>query len=295
VDYQSALRNLKPGHEFFIGIDSDGCVFDTMEAKQKEFFIPNAIKYFQLQPIAKELKETWEFINLYSVYRGGNRFTSIIKVFELLSDREEVKCKGFKLPDLTPLKEWIRIESKLSNQNLRIHFRSNYHPELEKVVNWTESVNMEITARLRPIAPFPHASIAIKEMSSIADLMVVSQTPLEALDREWEQHNLKQYVSAIAGQEHGTKSEHIDLAIKSKYSGNKVLMIGDAKGDLDAARNNGILFYPVIPGKEDASWERFINEGFDKFVNNTFKGDYEESLLKDFMRSLPDSPQWQRI
>ncbi len=295
MDYQSALRNLKPGHEFFIGIDSDGCVFDTMEAKQKEFFIPNAIKYFRLEAIAEELKETWEFVNLFSVYRGGNRFTSIIKVFELLSDREEIKSKGFKLPDLSSLKEWIRIESKLSNDNLREHFRSNYNPDLEKVANWTEAVNMEITARLSPIAPFPHASLAIKEMSLIADLMVVSQTPLEALDREWEHHNLRQYVTTIAGQEHGTKSEHLHLAIKSKYSGNKVLMIGDAKGDLDAAGNNGILFYPVIPGKEDASWERFINEGLNRFINNTFKGDYEDSLLKEFMRSLPDSPRWKRI
>ncbi len=295
MDYQSTLRNLKPRHEFFIGIDSDGCVFDTMEVKQKEFFIPNAIQYFQLHDIAGEVKETWEFVNLYSVYRGGNRFTSIIKVFELLSDREEIKSKGFKLPDLSTLKEWIRIESKLSNENLRKYFISNYHTDLEKVVNWTEAVNKEITARLNPIAPFPHASAAIKEMSLIADLIVVSQTPLEALEREWIHHDLKQYVNTIAGQEHGTKSEHINLAVKSKYSGNRVLMIGDAKGDLDAARNNGILFYPVIPGKEDASWEQFINEGLDRFITGKFKGDYEESLLNEFMRSLPDSPNWKRI
>ena len=30
------LLNLKPQKEFFIGIDSDGCAFDTMEIKQKE-------------------------------------------------------------------------------------------------------------------------------------------------------------------------------------------------------------------------------------------------------------------
>ena len=43
MDYQSILRNLNPDHEFFIGIDSDGCVFDSMEVKQKEFFIPAAL------------------------------------------------------------------------------------------------------------------------------------------------------------------------------------------------------------------------------------------------------------
>ena len=80
MDYQTILRNIKPSHEFFIGIDSDGCVFDSMEVKQKEFFIPNALKYFDLYPISKVLRETWEFVNLYSIYRGGNRFSSIIKV-----------------------------------------------------------------------------------------------------------------------------------------------------------------------------------------------------------------------
>ena len=69
-------------------------------------------------------------------------------------------------------------------------------------------------------------------------------------------------------------------------------MIGDAKGDLDAAKNNGILFYPVIPGKEDKSWERFINEGLKIFMKGLFAGDYEESLIKEFRKSLPDIPPW---
>jgi hypothetical protein len=39
MDYQTLLINLRPSKEFFIGDDSDGCVFDSMEVKQKEFFI----------------------------------------------------------------------------------------------------------------------------------------------------------------------------------------------------------------------------------------------------------------
>ena len=40
---QEELLALKPEKEFFIGIDSDGCAFDTMEIKQKECFCPNFI------------------------------------------------------------------------------------------------------------------------------------------------------------------------------------------------------------------------------------------------------------
>ena len=44
----AALENLKPEKEFFIGIDSDGCAFDTMEIKHKECFCPAFINHFNL-------------------------------------------------------------------------------------------------------------------------------------------------------------------------------------------------------------------------------------------------------
>lgn len=288
MDYQSLLKNLQPSHEFFIGIDSDGCVFDSMEVKQKEFFIPNALKYFDLYAISKVLRETWEFVNLYSIHRGGNRFTSIIKVFELLSEREEIKEYKNKLPDLTSLKKWVKSETRLGNESLRKYFESNYDADLEKIILWSEAVNKEINQWLRNIPPFPNALKAIKTISSFADLIVVSQTPLDALDREWQEYDIKKYVNTIAAQEHGTKTDHIAIAAKGKYPDNKILMIGDAKGDLDAAKNNGILFYPVIPGKEDDSWKKFLTEGIDRFTKGTYTGIYEEKLLREFRKSLPE-------
>jgi phosphoglycolate phosphatase-like HAD superfamily hydrolase len=292
MDYQAILKKIRPSHEFFIGIDSDGCVFDTMELKQKEFFIPNALKYFDLYPISGILAETWEFVNLYSVYRGSNRFTSLVRVFEMLRMRKEISISGFKLPDLSSLKEWINSETKLSNANLIKYSESNHEPDLEKVVRWTEAVNKDINQRLRSIPPFPHAGSAIEKMSAIADLMIVSQTPLEALEREWREHNLEKHIVAIAGQEHGTKTEHIALAAKTKYPNNKILMIGDARGDLEAAKNNGISFFPIIPGKEDRSWERFIDEGLERFIKGLFEGSYETGLLSEFGESLPEKPPW---
>ncbi len=292
MEYQDSLKQLTPGHKFFIGIDSDGCVFDSMEVKQNEFFIPNALKYFDLFPISKLLRETWEFVNLYSVYRGGNRFTSLLKVFELLEEREDVKLSGAKLPDLSSLRQWTITETKLGNATLRKYYEANPSEDLYKVVMWTEAVNRNIGEWLRNIPPFPYAKKAIMEISGSADLIIISQTPLEALHREWEEHDMKKYINFIAGQEHGTKTEHIAQAAKDKYDDDKILMIGDAKGDLDAARNNGVLFFPIIPGSENESWKKFIDEGREKFMNGTYSGDYENSLLKRFTNSLPDKPGW---
>ena len=40
------LAEFQPEHDFFVGIDSDGCVFDSMELKHKECFIPNFINHY---------------------------------------------------------------------------------------------------------------------------------------------------------------------------------------------------------------------------------------------------------
>lgn len=292
MDYQKELREFTPQHNHFIGLDSDGCVFDSMEVKQKEFFIPNALKHFNLFPVSKIVRETWEFVNLYSVYRGNNRFLALIKVFELLSEREEIADAGIILPDLSPLKEWASAETKLGNASLRDQVERTGDKRLEAVLHWSETVNREISEWLHNIPPFRNAFEGIEKLSAFSDILVVSQTPLGALEHEWHANGIIKYAAMIAAQEHGTKSEHIALAAKNKYRDENILIIGDARGDLEAARNNGVLFFPIIPGKEEKSWRRLLDEGIEKFISGRYKGTYEETLNREFLTSLPETPQW---
>jgi phosphoglycolate phosphatase-like HAD superfamily hydrolase len=292
MQYQEELKNLIPSKEFFAGIDSDGCVFDSMEVKQKEFFIPAALKFFRLFPIAKYVRETWEFVNLYSVHRGSNRFPALLKVFNLLSGRKEVMESGCRLPDLTALKKWVEKESQLSNSSLREFLEVHKDPYLETVLQWSEEINREIGKWLQHVPVFPTAKNTIGELAKVADLLIISQTPVEALEREWEEHDMRKLVLKIAGQEYGTKYEQIFYAAKNKYQQNKIIMIGDSIGDLNAAVQNKILFFPVIPGFEEKSWKRFRDEGVKRFMKGTFEGKYQSSLLKEFIESLPSLPSW---
>jgi phosphoglycolate phosphatase-like HAD superfamily hydrolase len=293
MDLRQHIKDFKPRHEFFVGIDSDGCVFDSMEVKQKEFFIPAALRYFDLFKVSKQVRETWEFVNLYSVYRGGNRFPAMIKVFELLAERKEIIESGVVLPDLSSLKAWVKSETKLGNASLRKRYEEKPDKSLEVVLKWSEAVNREIGEWLHDIPPFLNAVRTMKKISATADIMVVSQTPVEALEREWLENDLKKFASMIAGQEHGTKTEHIALAATGKYPDNKIILIGDAFGDLNAAKSNGVLFFPIYPGKEDLSWEKFLNEGLEKFTNCTYAGHYEKTLISKFRKSLPEIPPWE--
>src|SRR5947209_12061367 len=105
-------------HTFLIGIDSDGCAFDTMEIKHKECFIPAFIKHMGLQPVSKYAREACEFVNLYSKWRGANRFPAYLKALDLLAERPEVQARGARVPELKALRGWVQRETKLGNPTL---------------------------------------------------------------------------------------------------------------------------------------------------------------------------------
>lgn len=279
-------------HEYLVGIDSDGCVFDTMDIKQKECFVPNIIKFWNLQPIAKYVRETVEFVNLYSKWRGVNRWPALIMVFDLLAERHEVARRKLKLPRLNDLREWVKSESKLSNDSLKEAVERTQSEELANALAWSEKVNADIAEMVKGIPPFPFAVESLERLASVADLIVVSQTPHEALQREWQEHGIDRYVQVIAGQEMGTKAEHLRLAMEGRWPSEKVLMIGDALGDLKAARANGAMFYPINPGREEQSWKRFLEETLDQVLSGSYAGEPMERAISEFEALLPEVPPW---
>jgi phosphoglycolate phosphatase-like HAD superfamily hydrolase len=292
MNSQQKLIDLKPTRNFFIGIDSDGCVFDTMEIKHKECFCPNFIKYFELQPVSKYAREIWDFVNLYSKSRGCNRFHALIEAFKLLDERKEVRRRNLKLKDINPLKEWVKKETMLGNPALEKYAAEVKDPFIALTLEWSKAVNKAISEMVYGISPFPLVLECLEHIKDKADAIVVSQTPGEALEREWEENRIDSFVRVIAGQEYGTKSEHIKFAAHGKYESNKMLMIGDAPGDLKAANANGTLFFPINPGREEESWDRLYQEGLNRFFSGSFKGSYQEELLREFETYLPEKPSW---
>jgi len=292
MDYVAQLRQLPKKHEFFIGFDSDGCIFDTMEVKQKECFCPAFIKHFQLQAGSKYARQVWEFVNLYSKTRGCNRFLAVKRALELMHARHEFADRHIAIRDMPEMCAWIEVESKLGNPTLEAKVKATGSPELTALLAWSKEVNVRIAEIVHDVPPFPGVLEVLDAAKSKADMIVVSQTPLEALQREWEENKMDHYLGCIAGQEHGTKSEHLKYATEGKYSPEKILMVGDAPGDLKAANANQALFFPIIPGREEEYWALFAGEGLERFFAGSFAGAYQEKLLKDFDQALPENPTW---
>lgn len=279
-------------HDFLVCVDSDGCVFDAMEIKHKECFIPNTINEWNLQAVSKYVREAAEFVNLYSKWRGSNRFPALVKTLELLGERQEARARGFVMPDLTALKKWICEEENLGNPTLEKAIAASDDPILKKTMQWSNAVNACIAKIVRGIPYFPGVPECFDKLCAQADAMIVSATPHEALLREWTEHDLVKYVQIIAGQEMGSKKYCIEQALLDGYARDKVLMVGDALGDLAAARANNVLFYPIMPGQEDQSWHQLYNEAMDKLFDGQYQGDYENKLIATFEFLLPEQPTW---
>ena len=280
--------------EFLIGIDSDGCAFDSMEIKHKECFIPNFINYFGLQPISKYAREAAEFTNLYSKWRGANRFISYTLALDLLDERPEVISRNVTIPRLQGVRDWIERETKLGNPTLAAEVEKTKDADLELALKWSLAVNEMIADMVHDVPPYPNVRESLIKLDPVADMIVCSATPNEALNKEWEEHDIAQYVDAICGQEAGSKKETLGQAKNFGYEENKVLMIGDAPGDMKAAEAVGALFYPINPGAEEASWERFIGEACDKFLNGEFAGEYQAKIIAEFDSYLPELPPWKK-
>jgi len=294
-ELQDKLKALKPTKEFFIGIDSDGCAFDTMEIKHKECFCPNFIEHYRCQAFSKYTREAWEFVNLYSKTRGCNRWLAVQRVMRLLCERPEVLARGATFPMAPAIDAFVSARTTYSNETLAQYIEEadeEMKPFLKDALTWSLDVNKTIKRMVHDVPPFPGVRESLRKAADRADMIVVSQTPTEALEREWREHNIEPFVHVIAGQEYGKKSEHLALAAAGKFPAEKVLMIGDAPGDYKAARENSALFCPINPGGEEASWTRFLDEGLDRFFDGTFAGEYQQTLLADFEACLPENPPW---
>jgi phosphoglycolate phosphatase-like HAD superfamily hydrolase len=300
IDSAKPLKDFKPQHQFFVGIDSDGSVFDTMGIKQRECFCPWLIACFGLQPVARAARECKEFADLFSKTRGANRHKTTRRIIaDLLPEYPMTKARGFEVPQYPHYFAWVDDpNSLLSNDGLKQAIEKTADPEAKKELQlalaWSECVNQAIEEIVKGMTPFPYVRQSLEKIQSLADIIVVSGTPDEALKREWQEHDIAKFTEVVAGQEMGTKTQHLEYATKGRYKKNHVLMIGDAPGDMKAARANDALFFPINPGNEIESWKRFHGEAFDKFISGEYAGEYEEKLIAQFDSYLPELPPWQQ-
>jgi phosphoglycolate phosphatase-like HAD superfamily hydrolase len=218
----------------------------------------------------------------------------LTKTFEFLAERPEVQQRGLVIDDWTPIRKFIDASSSLGNPALKEMIAQTNDSVLKHLLAWSEAVNCDIEDMVKGLPPFPFVIESLQKLQGRADTMVVSATPAEALVREWAEHGIDKYISVIAGQEIGRKEDQLGLTAMGKYPQGHVLMVGDALGDLHAARSVGALFYPIVPGYENRSWEIFHDEIVDAFLNGRYNAEIEKEHVRKFEEALPRIAPWQK-
>jgi Predicted phosphatases len=279
-------------HDAMIACDSDGCVFDVMDLKHRECFCPAFIKHFRLQRCARQARDVWEFVNLQSRTRGSNRFAALGLALKLLAEHPEVRGRGIAFMDFSALNHFLATSPSLGEPALAQACAATDDPALHAALAWTREVNAAVAAMCKGLGPFPGVDDALRRASAGADIVVVSQAPRATLLDEWTHAGLTAHTALVAGQEFGSKAAQIREAAKGRYAPQRILVVGDAPGDQEAARAVGARFFPIIPGDEIASWRRFVDEAYPRFECGSFDDAYQAELDSRFDAALPSSPPW---
>ncbi len=90
----------------------------------------------------------------------------------------------------------------------------------------------------------------------------------------------------LLAQDVGSKAFCIQELLKKGYDPGSVLMTGDAPGDLEAAKANGVFYYPILVRHEGESWAEFRKTAVGRLTNGTYGGAYQQEKLDAFLDNL---------
>lgn len=267
-------------HDYLICIDSDGCAIDSMDIKHIRCFGPCMIKEWNLEAYQKELLENWNRVNLYSMTRGINRFKGLAKALE------EADEKYSPVEDVKTLIHWSQESDELSNAALEKAIEKSGSICLKKALRWSEAVNKAIADLPKEeVTPFENVRECIATLHKNCDIAIVSSANYEAVKEEWTRFGLLEHTDILLAQNAGSKANCIQKLLSYGYPKENVLMVGDAPGDMAAAKMNGVFYYPILVKREAKSWAE-LEDAVHKLKENTFAGEYQDALVKQFTENL---------
>ena len=279
---QANLEQYVKQKDYLICVDSDGCAMDTMDIKHIRCFGPCMVDEWELTQWKDAILKRWNDINLYTMTRGINRFKGLVMALKEINDTYK-KIEGIEVLD-----QWVETSNELSNPALKRAIEVNDNICLKKALSWSEKVNASINNDLTfdEKKPFEGVKEALSYAHQYADIAIVSSANLQAVEEEWELYGLLEYVDILLAQNVGSKAFCIQELLKKGYSLDKTMMTGDAVGDYEAAKKNGVFYYPIRVRHEKESWEEFRAEAVSRLTSGTYAGEYQQKQITAFMDNL---------
>ena len=267
-------------HDYLICVDSDGCAMDTMDIKHFRCFGPCMVDEWELGAWREPILERWNEINLYTMTRGINRFKGLVIALT------EIDEKYTPVDGIAEFAAWAKDAKELSNAAIEREIEAGAPPIFAKALAWSKAVNASIKELpASEVKPFAGAKEGLAAAHAAADVAVVSSANRGAVEEEWTRFGLTEHVDILLAQDSGTKAHCIAELLKKGYDPKKVLMVGDAPGDKDAADANGVWYYPILVRHEAESWKKFADEAVGRLADGTYE-EFGAECVREFYRNL---------
>lgn len=277
----AVFDSFQKSKEYLICVDSDGCAMDTMNIKHIKCFGPCMVEEWELTPWKEEILARWNEINLFTMTRGINRFQGLLMALK------EINQKYAPIEGLDTLDEWVSHTPELSNDSLKREIQKTDARILNKALKWSDAVNTAIqNLDEMEKQPFKEVKESLAYAHRFADIAIVSSANLQAVLEEWDIHGLLEHTDIVLAQNAGSKAFCIQELVKKGYDSDKVLMVGDAPGDYNAAQSNHVFYYPILVRYEEQSWKEFKEQAVSRLLDGSYAGDYQKEKTDAFIENL---------
>ena len=280
----SIFDSFERKHDYLVCVDSDGCVMDTINCKHFHCFGPCMVTEWGLEEWKDAILERWNVINLFSMTRGINRFKGLAMALGEI-DKQYKPITG-----IAALQHWADTAPALSNDAVAKAAAEATDPEarlvFEKALSWSKAVNAAIVKLDESLkVPYNGAKEGLAAAHTFADVAMVSSANRDAVEEEWGKFGLLEHTDIVLAQDVGSKAACIKEMLKFGYDPAKVVMVGDAPGDCDAAEKNGVYYYPILVNHEKESWDEAIAVAFGKLQSGEYAA-YGAEMKQKFLQNL---------
>ena len=279
----SIFDSFERKHDYLVCVDSDGCVMDTMNCKHFHCFGPCMVAEWGLEEWKAAILDRWNVINLFSMTRGINRFKGLAMALG------EIHEQYTPIAGIAALQHWADTAPALSNDGVAKAMENAEGDAkliFQKALSWSKAVNaaiVELDESLK--VPYAGAKEGLAAAHAFADVAMVSSANRDAVEEEWGKFGLLEHTDIVLAQDIGSKAACIAEMLKFGYDLDKVVMIGDAPGDCDAADKNGVHYYPILVNHEKESWDEAISTAFSKLQAGEFAA-YAAEKKQAFLENL---------
>ena len=202
----------------------------------------------------------------------------------------EINEKYMPITGMSHLQHWADTAPALSNDAVTAAAAQAECEEakviLSKALAWSKAVNAAIVKLPEELKiPYDGAKEGLAAAHRFADVAMVSSANRDAVEEEWGKFGLLEHTDIVLAQDIGSKAACIAKMLKFGYEPAKVVMIGDAPSDCDAAEKNGVWYYPILVNHEKASWDEAISIAFDKLQTGEY-AEYEVQKKNAFLSNL---------